>query len=267
MSILAHLKRHKTLIAMIHLPALPGTPTASRSPAQIVGQAVAEARLYRDAGVQVVLLENMHDTPYTRSVGPEITAVMAVAARAVKELGLLVGVQVLAGCNREAMAVALAAGLDFVRVEGFVFAHVADEGWIESSAGELLRYRRQIGADAVAVFADIKKKHSAHNVTADVDLQQTAEAAAFFRADGVIVTGSHTGAAASVDDLRSLQGAALPCLIGSGVTADNLPTYLPLAQGFIVGSWLKFDGRWDNPPDPARVSALLAALSEGRGPI
>jgi predicted TIM-barrel enzyme len=36
------------------------------------------------------------------------------------------------------MAVAHAAGLEFVRAEGFAFAHVADEGVIQSSAAELL---------------------------------------------------------------------------------------------------------------------------------
>lgn len=98
--------------------------------------------------------------------------------------GLPLGVQILAGANLAAMAVAHACGASFVRVEGFVFAHVADEELIESSAGELLRYRRAIGADAVRVFADIKKKHSAHAITADVDLAETARAAEFFQADG-----------------------------------------------------------------------------------
>jgi uncharacterized protein len=81
---------------------------------------------------------------------------------------LPMGFQILVGANLAAMAVAHACGASFVRVEGFVFAHVADEGLIESTAGELLRYRRAIGADPVRVFADIKKKHSAHAITADV---------------------------------------------------------------------------------------------------
>ena len=50
-------------------------------------------------------------------------------------------------------------GADFIRVEGYVFAHIADEGLIESCAGDLLRYRRNIGADNVLIWTDIKKKH------------------------------------------------------------------------------------------------------------
>ena len=98
------------------------------------------------------MIENMHDVPYLRgSVGPEVVASMAVVGRAVKsESKLPVGVQILAGANLEAIAVAHAAGLDYVRVEAYAFAHVADEGVIESSAAELLRFRRKIGAAACA---------------------------------------------------------------------------------------------------------------------
>ncbi|MFM8785597.1 MAG: BtpA/SgcQ family protein, partial [Phycisphaerales bacterium] len=91
-----------------------------------------------------------------------------------------------------------------MRVENFVFSHVADEGlMIEACAGPLLRHRRAIGADRVRVFADIKKKHASHAVTADVDIAGCARAAEFFLADGVIVTGTETGA--SVDEFVSLQ--------------------------------------------------------------
>ena len=98
----------------------------------------------------------------------------------------------LAGGNREAVAVAQAAGLQFVRAEGFVFSHVADEGWLEGCAGPLLRYRANIGAGEVRVLCDVKKKHSSHAVTTDVGVVDTARAAQFFRADGVILTGRHS---------------------------------------------------------------------------
>ena len=119
---------------------------------------------------------------------------MAVVGREVRRaVPLPLGVQVLAAANREALAVALACGAAFVRVEGFVFAHVADEGLMEADAGALLRYRTAIGAEQIRVFADIKKKHSSHAITADVDVAETARAAEFALADGVIVTGAATG--------------------------------------------------------------------------
>lgn len=50
-------------------------------------------------------------------------------------------------------------GLQFVRVENFVFSHVADEGLINACAGSLLRYSRNIGAKDIIYLTDIKKKH------------------------------------------------------------------------------------------------------------
>ena len=49
-------------------------------------------------------------------------------------------------------------------------------------------------------------------------------------------------------------------LVGSGVTAQNVHEYLPLADGFIVGSSLKADGRVGNPVDQRRVAALKARI-------
>ena len=108
------------------------------------------------------MVENMHDIPYlNRQVGPEIIASMSVVCNEVKKeaTNLPCGIQILAGANKEALAVAKAAGLQFIRAEGFIFSHIADEGTMNSDAGELLRYRKQIEADDILVFTDIKKKH------------------------------------------------------------------------------------------------------------
>lgn len=250
------------VIAMIHLGALPGTPASSQTLKAIESRALREAKLYREAGVDGLLVENMHDTPYLRGrVGPEIVAAMAVVSAAVKaESGLPCGVQILAGANHEAMAVAQAAGLDFVRVEGFAFAHVADEGLIQSSAAELLRYRRAIGADRIQVWADIKKKHSSHAITSDVGLGETAHAVEFMRGDAVIVTGLVTGDAPQADDaLAAKRSTRLPVYLGSGVTAANVRQFAPCADGFIVGSEFKAGGNWAGSVDARRVKRFMAA--------
>ncbi|HEX6368954.1 MAG TPA: BtpA/SgcQ family protein [Longimicrobium sp.] len=252
----------RPVIGMIHVGALPGTPASRASLRELEAQAVAECAVYRAAGVHGVMLENMHDVPYLRgAVGPEITAAMTVLARAVKEASRLpCGIQILAGANHEALAVAHAAGLQWVRVEGFAFAHVADEGIIESSAAPLLRFRRHIGAEGVQVWADVKKKHASHAITADVGIGETAAAAEFMRADAVIVTGSSTGECPEEADVAEVRGrCGLPLYLGSGVTPENLPRYFADADGFIVGSAFKEGGRWGGGVDPARVEAFMAA--------
>ena len=246
---------------MIHVGALPGTPANRHSLDKILRQVQAEAALYRSCGIHGLMIENMHDTPYLKgSVGPEITAAMTAVGQTVKDAsGLPVGIQILAGANREALAVAVAAGLDFIRAEGFAFAHVADEGLMESCAAELLRYRREIGADSVRIWADVKKKHSSHAITADVDIGATAHTVEFMRGDAVIVTGSFTGDAASLQDLEEAKrSTSLPVLLGSGVTEENMGEVFALADGFIVGSSLKKLGDWREPPDPSKIRSLLA---------
>jgi uncharacterized protein len=252
----------RALIGVIHVGALPGTPNHRFPLERIVETAVAESRIYAKAGFPGLMVENMHDRPYVRCAAtPEIIAGMTVVAREVRRAtNLPLGVQVLAGANKEAIAVAHAARAAFVRVEGFVFGHVADEGWIESSAAEITRYRRAIGATGVRIVADIKKKHSAHAVTADVSLAATAHAAEFFLADGVIVSGVATGAPTDPGDVAEAADAvAIPVFVGSGITADNVRQF-DRAQGLIVGSWVKKRGRWDEPLDPGRAAALVKAF-------
>jgi membrane complex biogenesis BtpA family protein len=252
----------RALIGVIHAGALPGTPGSRQSVAGIVETAVHEARLYASAGFHGLALENTHDRPYLKgSAGPEIVAAMAVIGAEIRRASPLpLGVQILAGANAAAMAVAHACAASFVRVEGFVFAHVADEGLIESSAGALLRYRRSIGAENVRVFADIKKKHSAHAITADVDLAETAHAAEFFQADGVIVSGAATGRPTDPAEVRDVSEAVrIPTLVGSGITPENMAGFAP-ADALIVGSSVKANGVWSGPLDKARVRAVARAF-------
>ena len=256
----------KPVIGMIHVRALPGTPANRLTLDQIIVAAVEEARIYRSAGLDGVALENMHDVPYLRgAVGPEIVAAMSMVAQVVKdEFRGVTGIQILAAANKEAVAVAHAAGLDWVRVEGFAFAHVADEGFINSCAAELLRYRKQIGADKVQVWTDIKKKHSSHAITADISLGETAHAAEFMRADAVIVTGPVTGRPPQPADIEAARaGTSLPVILGSGMDAENIADFLPIADAFIVGSAFKRGGKWDAPLDRGRIRKLMKRVRTG----
>ena len=253
----------KPVVGVIHVGALPGTPRSTRTVAELVASASDEAKLYRECGVDGVIVENMHDVPYMRGeVGPEIVAAMTAIAGEVKsQCRLPVGIQILAGANVEAMAVAHAARLDFIRAEGYAYAHVADEGLIQASAARLLRYRRTIGADRVQVWADVKKKHSAHAITADVSLGDTAETVEFMGADCVIVTGSVTGQAPKVADVQEAKThCGLPVFLGSGISERNIEEFYRQADGFIIGSAFKVDGLWSNTIDPARVTKFMNVL-------
>lgn len=253
------------IIGMVHVRALPGTPKSSLTCQQLVDKACEETNLYVKHGIDGICIENMFDIPYVTSenAGPETTAIMTRVASEVRKVcpsSLPCGVQVLAAQNREALAVALAAELQFIRVEGFVFSHVADEGLMNACAGPLLRYRKQIGAEHVAILTDIKKKHCSHSITADVDIVDTAKAARFFLSDGLILTGKETGDSPDLDEVirvRQSLGDA-PIIVGSGVTSQNVIQFSRSGvNAAIVGSHFKKEGQWQNEICEDRLSQFM----------
>ena len=255
----------KVIIGMVHVPALPGTPMNCLSPKEIVEMVIAEAILYKEAGLKVLMIENMHDTPYLKgNVGHEISTLMGIIGYEIKrQTNLCCGIQILAAANKEAIAAAHSAGLDFIRAEGFVFGHLADEGIIESNAAEVLRYRKQIGADNILIFTDIKKKHSSHAISNDTSITDHAQAAEFFLSDGLIVTGKSTGLEANLEELIAVKKTSkLPVLIGSGVNPENIGRYYPHADGFIIGSYFKKEGNWKNTTDNQRLISLLNTIKK-----
>lgn len=257
------LNLHKPIIGMLHIGALPGTPNYKEEVVTIIQKAKAEASLYNSLGIPTLMIENMHDVPYlNRTVGPEVTSIMSIILYELKKtFGLPTGIQILAGANKEALAAAKSAGADFIRAEGFVFAHVADEGIFNSDAGELLRYRKQINAENILILTDIKKKHSSHSLTADTDITETAKAAEFFLSDGVILTGTSTGTKPSLDEIKTVKANVdIPVIAGSGITYENVSEYYELCDGLIIGSYFKKDGKWFNTIDPDRVERLLQKI-------
>ncbi|KAK7026704.1 hypothetical protein SK128_019311 [Halocaridina rubra] len=257
------------VIGMVHVKPLPGTPLSQHVMKDIVEIACQEAEIYKNSGVDGILIENMFDLPYLQasSLGPETVACMTRVCQEVRDITpshIPCGVQILAGGNKEAVAVSKACGLQFIRAECFVFSHVADEGLMNASAGSLLRYRRSVGAEDILIFTDIKKKHSAHAITSDVDIVEMAQAAQFFLADGVIITGSSTGQEADNTELEAVcRHIDLPILIGSGITKDNVHKYVG-ANAFIVGSHFKKNGKWYEDLEKDRVEAFINALNKSR---
>jgi len=253
-------KVSKPIIGMIHLKALPGTPKYNNSIPEIIDAAISEVEIYKNAGIDGIAIENMHDVPYLKNeVGHEITSVMSVIAHEVKKRSNLpCGVQVLSSANKAALAIAKSAGLDFIRAEGFVFGHLADEGYIDANGGELLRYRRSINAENIAVFTDIKKKHSSHALTSDISIEETAKAAEYFLSDGLIVTGISTAEPADIGEIKKIKkGCHLPVIVGSGVTINNIAQYLLISDAIIVGSYFKKEGFWANPLEYEKIANFM----------
>jgi membrane complex biogenesis BtpA family protein len=253
----------KFLAAMIAVRALPGSPRYDGDDPRIISQAIEDLERYKAAGVDSIILENDHDIPYIQPPISEdaISVMTRVAREARKRFDKPIGIQILEAANEQALEVACQADLDYLRVEGYCFAHVGGAGIIQGSAGKLLRLRKTLGCEHISVFADVKKKHCAHALTADLDLADVIKQSEFFLADCIVITGQFTGIEPAVADLdKARKTTKLPVVIGSGMTPSNIKSYFPLADGFIVGSTFRKNGQFLEELDPARLAGFVSVF-------
>jgi membrane complex biogenesis BtpA family protein len=257
-------KHEKLLIGVVHLKPLPGAPGYRGDLQNIRKLAVADAQNYQRGGAHAVFIENFGDVPFTKGrVGPETVAAMAVIGFAVREaIDLPIGFNVLRNDAAAALALCAACGGNFIRVNVLTGAMLTDQGLIEGQAFETMRLRTRL-CPQVEVFADVHVKHAVPmgNWTIEDSARDTLERGL---ADGVIVSGSGTGKAADQSDVQRVRRACpgSPLFLGSGVTLENIKTFLPIADAFIVGSSLKKAGKLMNPVDPKRVNQLLRAIGQ-----
>ncbi|MGM0577425.1 MAG: BtpA/SgcQ family protein [Myxococcota bacterium] len=254
----------KVLLGVVHLAPLPGSPRYDgRGLEPIVERAHHDAVALLDAGFDGWLLENLGDAPFLPDRVPAhvIAAMTRIACELPREVARVTGVNVLRNDARGGMAVAAAAGLDFIRVNVHSGATVADQGVVEGRAHETLRDRALLGAP-VAVLADVDVKH-ATPLGRRFDLVESArDTVDRGLADALIVTGKATGGAVSFGHLRLAREAVpdRPLLVGSGVTTDNAADLLAIADGAIVGTSLKEEGDVRRPVDPERARAFVHAV-------
>ncbi|MEZ5404642.1 MAG: BtpA/SgcQ family protein [Verrucomicrobiia bacterium] len=250
----------KCLAAMIAVPPLPGSPLYQNNSKLILSQVLSDLAIYQSAKVDAIVLENSYDLPYIKPPLPqEAVGLMTQIAREVRRrFPGPIGLQLLEAANETALEIAAEAKLNFIRVESYVYAHVGGAGLIEGCAGKLLRKRKKMGCETIRVFADIKKKHCSHALTADLDITDEAKQAEFFLADGLIITGPRTGEAPDVKELKRVRKATrLPIFLGSGMTPENISTYFLLADGFIIGSTFRKNGDFLGKLEPSRLKKFV----------
>ncbi len=260
----------KPLIGDIHLSPLPGAPRyRGEAMTAIIDRALADAEAYVKGGMNGLVVENHGDIPFLHpgDIGPEIIAAMATIAKAVVDnSGVPVGVNLLANGAVGALAICKASGARFIRVNQWVNAYVSNEGLIEGESAKALRYRRQIDAEDVAIFADVHVKHGSHAIVGDRPVSEQAADVEFYDADVAIATGNRTGDSVPASEISAIRaGTRLPVIAGSGVTVANAAEILGALDGAIIGSSLKVDGVWWNPVELERVRALVESVKPLRG--
>ena len=251
----------KALIGMVHLLPLPGSPRWAGSMDEVIARALEDSRALATGGLDALLVENYGDAPFSRERvdAATVAAMTHVISEVRRHVRLPLGVNVLKNDAQSALGVAIATRACFIRVNIHIGAVVADQGIIQSDAASTLRYRRLLGAD-VRIFADVQAKHGVP--LAPVELEQEArDSVSRGLADALVVSGKATGEATPLEDVKRVRSAVrdVPLLVGSGVTPDTVAELLSVADGAIVGTFLKRDGRLGNPVDPDRVRRLVEA--------
>lgn len=256
--------RNKVLIGMIHCPAFPGSPRYRGAEMDTIYDAcMRDAEACIEGGLHGLVIENHGDVPFSKpeDIGPETTGFMSVVTDRIRRAtGIPLGINVLANAPIPAFAIAMAGGASFIRVNQWANAYVANEGFMEGRAAEAMRYRSQLRAEHIKVFADSHVKHGSHAIVADRSIVELTKDLAFFDADGVIATGQRTGNTATIEEIEEIGGAThLPLLVGSGVDKNNIVEILKRTNGVIVASSLKHGGVWWNSVDIERVRAFRMA--------
>lgn len=248
----------KPLIACIHLMALPGAPLYGGDLNAVYDRAIREAEIFGKAGVDGLIIENFMDVPfYPDRVPTETVAAMAAVSREVRNRASCpIGINVLRNDADAALAVAVAAQADFIRVNVHNGAMLTDQGIVQGRAFDTLRKRANLGAK-VLILADVGVKHAARIAEMGLDIEAR-DLTKRSLADALIVSGSGTGAATDFNDLKLVQeNSHLPVIIGSGTTPNNLRLLHSEADGFIVGSYFKHEGIAQNEVQENRVKDFL----------
>ena len=253
---------NKPIIGMIHALPTAGSPKGYVCNIdELYEHGIREAKTLMDGGVDALLIENAGDVPFLKpeKIGLETIALMSVlGSKIVKEVNIPVGFNIVANAALASLACAKASGAQFVRVNQWANAYIANEGFVEGAAADALRYRNQIDAKDVLIFADVHVKHGSHAIVSDRSVAEQARDVAFFNADVVIATGTRTGHQTSVEEIQEIKkGSNLPTIVGSGLTAENAKEILTTADGAIVGVSLKDNGNMSGNTDINKVKRLM----------
>ncbi len=256
------------VIGMIHLRPLPGSPRFSGNLSAVIDAALADAHAWQTAGAHGLMIENFGDVPFYKSDVPRetIAAMTAVACeirRALPGPGLPLGINVLRNDGESALAIALAVGASYIRVNVLSGSAVTDQGVIEGRAAALMRYRSALRAEHIKVLADVRVKHAAPLVERPLQ-DEVEELVKRAGADAVIVSGTGTGKPTDPAHAAEVKRYAgdVPVFIGSGADAKSIPVLKPACNGFIIGSAAKPGGKIDAGVHLDMASLLVQSIGQ-----
>lgn len=253
-------KVDKPLIAMAHVPALPGTPLYdAQGMDAIIDHVRRDTAALVDAGFDGVMFCNENDRPYELEAGPESAAFMTRVVAECRPENIPYGVDFLWD-PKIALATALASDASFIR-EVTAGLWESDMGLWNTNCAKTLRDRRNFDRDDLAVLMNVTPEFASPigSRTAPDVARSTAVSSL---ADAILVSGTMAGSQPEVHTVAAVRDAVpkdIPVLLNTGAKKETIATFLEHADGVIVGSALKVDGYTWNSVDPVRAQEFVAA--------
>jgi membrane complex biogenesis BtpA family protein len=251
--------KKKTVIAMAHIGALPGSPLYDKDGGmdKLIEDVVADIEKLQEGGVDNIMFGNENDRPYTFKGSIESVAAMTSIVTAVKPI-----LKVPFGVNYlwdpyATVSIACATGATFAR-EIFTGLFASDMGLWEPDAAEALRLRANLARPDLKLLFNINAEFASSLDTRPIELR--AKSAVFSSlADAILVSGPLTGQPAETSNLKAVREALpdTPLLANTGVNIDSVESIMSYADGCVIGTHFKVDGDTWNRVDRDRVVRFM----------
>jgi len=249
----------KPIIAMCHLWPLPGDPYYDQTSgmADVIAWARKDLNALQDGGVDAVMFSNEFSMPYLTKVHTVTVAGMArVIGELMHEIRVPFGVNVLWDPSAS-LDLAVTTGARFVR-EIFSGVYASDFGLWNPNCGEIVRHQHAIGAQDVKLLFNIVPE-AAHYL-GNRDVVEIAKTTVFnHRPDALCVSGLTAGSQTDASILRKVKDVVpnTPVFANTGVRLENVQEQLGIADGAVVGTTFKYDGKFENHVDVSRVKVFM----------
>ncbi|UCF98013.1 MAG: BtpA/SgcQ family protein [Spirochaetaceae bacterium] len=249
----------KPIIAMCHLHALPGDPKydPAKGIGWVIDKALQDLTALQDGGVDGVMFSNEYSIPYLTKVEQVTVATMScIIGELRKSIKIPYGVNVLWD-PMATIDLAVATEAAFAR-EVFTGAYASDFGVWNTDFGKTARHQYRTHGENIRLLFNIVPEAAAY--LADRKLENIARSTIFnMNPDALCISGVTAGVETSLELLKRVKQEVpdFPVFANTGVTAANVREQLAIADGAVVGTGLKYDGKIWNDVDIKRVKELM----------
>ena len=257
----------KAIIAMCHMQAMPGDPgyDGQKGMDWVIKNMYDDLIALQNGGVDSVMFSNEFSLPYMTKVDTITVASMATAIGELKRyIKIPFGVNVLWD-GEKTLDLAKACGADFVR-EIYSGVYASDFGMWNTDFGRVARHRKSIDAGNVKVIFNILPE--AAKYLADRDIVEIAKSTVFnCKADALCVSGLTAGSETNSQILKRVKDAVPDTVVlaNTGCRPDTIEAQLSVADGAVVGTTFKVDGKFENGVDEKRVREFMSIVKKFRG--